>query len=79
MGNENTLVGAVKTEQGVELKGMLMQPSWRSVKAVIAFAALMAKISAAAIPALPANGLTGAVILRPISRRNPASPPRSTR
>lgn len=26
MGNEVTLVGAVKTEQGVELKGVLMQP-----------------------------------------------------
>ena len=26
MGNEATLVGAVKTEQGVELKGVLMQP-----------------------------------------------------
>ena len=26
MSDEKTLVGAVKTEQGVEVKGMLMQP-----------------------------------------------------
>ena len=73
MSDEKTLVGAVKTEQGVEVKGMLMQPVVEKCEGCDRVRTFEEQQFCGSYPN-PAKKW-----LLPTSRRKAARPPRSTR
>lgn len=79
MSDEKTLVGAVKTEQGVEVKGMLMQPVVEKCEGCDRVRTFEEQQFCGSYPNPPRSGSTGAATLLPTSRRKAARPPRSTR
>ena len=78
MSDEKTLVGAVKTEQGVEVKGMLMQPVVEKCEGCDRVRTFEEQQFCGSYPN-PAKKWTAAATLLPTSRRKAARPPRSTR
>ena len=77
MSDEKTLVGAVKTEQGVEVKGMLMQPVVEKCEGCDRVRTFEEQQFCGRGPN-PAKDRVKNVLL-PTSRRKAARPPRSTR
>ena len=83
MSDEKTLVGAVKTEQGVEVKGMLMQPVVEKCEGCDRIRTFEEQQFCGRYPD-PAKkwvctASMAAATSLPTSRRKAARPPRSTR